>query len=131
MATARPYEHIGIFIPTELQLAAPQRIENEWPLQQTPGLGHLADLGFLLVSPMDERQSTMLLQSEQNKQLYINKILHPDPGTQFAQPNELRVSQWEGVLPDDATFFTQLRFFQKFRPDRNFGHDPTFSLYFE
>lgn len=68
---------------------------------------------------------------EQNKQLYINRILHPDPDTQFAQPNELRVSQWEGVLPDDATFFTQLRFFQKFRPDRNFGHDPTFSLYFE
>lgn len=98
----------------------------------------MAEKGFLLVKILAE-PAVLLVQSETDGKLYILKISQPgadleedeDDAEFYEDPLELRVSTWvnaPGVLPDDAPFFNQLRFWQRLTVE---GSDPVYALYFE
>lgn len=99
----------------------------------------IASGGFIFVDSF--KNHVLLVQSVSTGELFILKMMQPDPATEYDDPLELRISTSNpklhpaqpdrpGALPHDAAYFNTLRFWQMLRPDDP-AVDPYYALYFE
>lgn len=137
-----PNQQLAVVFPSRTKDNAPDVVEREWPsvsplnddldvVRDDPP--HVAEQGFLFISMLFQEGITSVLQiqSPSTRVFLANKLIRGGPEDRYDEPLELRVSNWpgaQGVLPTDAPFFNQLRFFQEL--NSNAGA-PVYSLFFE
>ncbi|ROW05788.1 hypothetical protein VMCG_05224 [Cytospora schulzeri] len=149
-----PYAYHGVFLPMQNRADDKGReaISAEWPSprgngrrtakRQRTNRTHIAGNGFVLVDAItlgSDRDNLLLVQSVSTGDLFMNKIVQRVD----VAPLELRVSSAEytdnpgdqdpnlqGILPQDAKWCNQLRFWQKLQ-EAVPGRGPAYSLYFE
>lgn len=95
--------------------------------------------GFVFVDSF--KNHVLLVQSVSTGELFVHKMMQPDPANEYDEPLELRISTSNpklhpaqpdrpGALPHDAPYFNTLRMWQNLRQDDP-AVDPCYSLYFE
>lgn len=146
-AQAKPYRHVGVFLPVQRRNDDPDHVTREWPRINN---NHVTSKGFILTQLVNtiSGASVTLVQSVQTGELLAHKLVRPAPDDEihpeYPEPLELRVSMWQdtlpsrdfpndvphGVLPRNAPFFNKLKFWQHCVSDDD-NNRPAYSLYFE
>ncbi|KAK2602413.1 hypothetical protein N8I77_008948 [Diaporthe amygdali] len=125
-------------------LIDPIKNRNDHLVIQSVQTGEFFVNTLLLAGDGSLIQDGMLDDNPPDEDEYIPPVGSPRYVFRYHEPRQLRVSTWQetlpstlfpnepilGVLPRDALFFNQLRFWQKLLPD-NPKHRPLYSLYFE
>lgn len=99
----------------------------------------IASGGFIFIDSF--KNHVLLVQSVSTGELFVHKMMQPDPATEYNEPLELRISTSDpkmhpaqanriGALPSEAPYFNTLRFWQNLRK-ADPAADPYYSLYFE
>lgn len=99
----------------------------------------IASGGFIFIDSF--KNHVLLVQSVSTGELFVHKMMQPDPATEYNEPLELRISTWNqkmhraqadriGALPAEAPYFNTLRFWQNLQK-ADPAVDPYYSLYFE
>lgn len=138
----KPYRHLTVVFNVSSIDDDPDHVLREYENREGDGgrrRPKIASGGFIFIDSF--KPYVLLVQSVSTKELFVHKMMQPDPRAEYDEPLELRISTSNpklipaqadriGALPHDAPYFNTLRFWQNLK-EADPTANPYYTLYFE